>query len=263
MTAQWKKDRCNRAAHEWAGRRADVSKTKRENIINSYQFIKIIFVHCFISRYEFKRTPHRLYETYRSLVAKQTAMNMGKTKTNSQKRRSSIGLLFSFRIFFVSLHFFVRFVHILCVIIIMLKLRWVDGRVRWGAVCRAESSVCVLLPLVGLHNSLWWHRHTECPTTMCEHRRCCVLYFRMIVLLFARYLFLFLRFTFSHKELFLLLIDILHRDRLLLFANDADALRSISYALQTSTENEENVCQWQNKGKRRKYLDKSDWMEWQ
>lgn len=145
----------------------------------------------------------------------------------------------------------------------MLKLRWVDGRVRWGAVCRAESSVCVLLPLVGLHNSLWWHRHTECPTTMCEHRRCCVLYFRMIVLLFARYLFLFLRFTFSHKELFLLLIDILHRDRLLLFANDADALRSISYALQTSTENEENVCQWQNKGKRRKYLDKSDWMEWQ
>lgn len=96
--------------------------------------------------------------TVRSLLNK-PQWTWAKQKRIHKSDAVALVCCFHFGFFFVSLHFFVRFVHILCVIIIMLKLWWVDGRVRWGAVCRAESSVCVLLPSVGLHNSLWCHRH--------------------------------------------------------------------------------------------------------
>lgn len=133
--------------------------------------------------------------------------------------------------------------------------REVARRAWWIGVC---LNLCIVA--FGRASHSLYVRSTECPQVMCKNRhhhhhlclrrrrrrRRCVLYFRMIVLLFARYLFLFIRFTFSHKDEFarsffifvglpssVFYIEIVVPCPQLMLM--LDALWGISYALHTNT----------------------------
>lgn len=218
--------------HERLGGRPGERKTKRENIINSYQFIKIIFVHCFISRYDSKRAPHKpynLYRTYRGWPCSAT------TKNDSTKVAVALVCCFHFWFFFPSLIFFRSFrSYFIYVIIILCFELWWDG--KCGEVPCAGHTIALvfiqigeLLPLLRLRIhcvSEATNARRRCVRTRHYHcrrrRRRFVLYtfgwlfYCSLVICF--YLFDLL-FRTKMSLPFLLLIDILHRERRSLFWN--------------------------------------------